>query len=111
MNLMTEPRARIGYTLVAYLTEIFLKLFYELVPEGVLLQILTQHVSSHADGNMKIFHKGARATVETFMRAGSDMVILGGSPTNLARGENALEETLNDLSVELGILVSSSATA
>ena len=57
---MTEPRARIGYTFVAYVTEIFPKLFYELVPEGVLLQILTQPVSSHADGNMKIFHKGAR---------------------------------------------------
>ncbi len=57
---MTEPRARIGYTSVAYVTEIFPKLFYELVPEGVLLQILTQHVSSHADGNMK-FSMRARA--------------------------------------------------
>tara|TARA_A100001388_G_scaffold243092_1_gene200224 strand:- start:369 stop:686 length:318 start_codon:yes stop_codon:yes gene_type:complete len=57
------------------------------------------------------FSMRARATVETFVRAGSDMVILGGSPTNLARGENALEETLNDLSVEFGIPVSSSATA
>jgi maleate cis-trans isomerase len=108
---MTEPRARIGYTSVAYVTEIFPKLFYELVPEGVLLQILTQHVSSHADGNMKYLHEEARATVETFVRAGSDMVILGGSPTNLSRGEKALEEALNDLSVEFGIPVSSSATA
>ncbi len=57
---MTEPRARIGYTSVAYVTEIFPKLFYELVPEGVLLQILTQHVSSHADGNTKILHESAR---------------------------------------------------
>ena len=41
-------RARIGYTSVAYVTEIFPRVFYDIVPDGVSLQLLTQQVTSHA---------------------------------------------------------------
>ncbi|MEK9683368.1 MAG: hypothetical protein VW226_02365 [Rhodospirillaceae bacterium] len=108
---MDRNEARIGYTSVAYVTEIFPKLFYSLVPEGVFLQIITQHVTSHSQNSMERLHEEARATIETFVRAGANTVILGGAPTNLSRGEKALENILGDLSLEFGIPVSSSATA
>jgi len=106
---MTVIRARIGYTSVAYVTEIFPKLFYEIVPDGVVLQLLTQQVTTHAPRNMERIHEEAREAVASFARAGADMVILGGAPTNLSKGQDALRKALEDLSAEYGIPVSSSA--
>ena len=105
------PRARIGYTSVAYVTEIFPKIFYEIVPDGVLLQFLTQQVTSHAPRNMERLHDEAKAAAASFARAGADLVILGGVPTNLSRGRGALEATLQGIADEIGVPVSSSATA
>jgi maleate isomerase len=104
-------RARIGYTSVAYVTEIFPKVFYDIVPDGVLLQILTQQVTSHAPRNMERIHDDAKAAAASFARAGADLVILGGVPTNLSRGRAALEATLQGIADEIGVPVSSSATA
>ena len=106
-----DLRARIGYTSVAYVTEIFPKVFYDIVPDGVLLQFLTQQVISHENRNMKRIHDDAKAAAASFARAGADMVILGGVPTNLSRGRRALDETLRSISEEIGVPVSSSATA
>jgi maleate isomerase len=105
------PRARIGYTSVAYVTEIFPKVFYDIVPEGVLLQILTQQVTSHAPRNMERIHDEARAAAASFARAGADLVILGGVPTNLSRGRAALDKALGEIAADIGVPVSSSATA
>lgn len=107
----TKIRARIGYTSVAFVTEIFPRAFYEIVPDGVVLQILTQQVTSHASRNMERIHEEAQEAVSSFVRAGADMVILGGAPTNLSLGTEALAEALQALSDEAGIPVSSSATA
>ena len=57
-------RARIGYTSVAYVTEIFPRVFYDMVPNGVLLQILTQQVTSHTPRNMERIHAEARAAAK-----------------------------------------------
>lgn len=105
------PRARIGYTSVAYVTEIFPKVFYDIVPDGVLLQILTQQVTSHEKRNMERIHDDAKAAAASFARAGADLVILGGVPTNLSRGRGALDDTLQAIADEIGVPVSSSATA
>ena len=104
-------RARIGYTSVAYVTEIFPKVFYDIVPDGVLLQLLTQQVTSHQARDMERIHDEARAAANSFARAGADLVILGGAPTNLARGRGALDDALAALADEIGVKVSSSATA
>lgn len=104
-------RARIGYTSVAYVTEIFPRVFYDIVPDGVTLQLLTQQVTSHAPRNMARIHDEARAAAASFARAGADLVILGGAPTNLARGRAALNEALAAIAAEIGLPVSSSATA
>ena len=104
-------RARIGYTSVAYVTEIFPKVFYDIVPDGVLLQFLTQQVTSHTPRNMERIHDEARAAAASFARAGADLVILGGVPTNLSRGRAALDATLAGIADEIGVPVSSSATA
>ena len=71
-------RARIGYSSVAYVTEIFPKVFYDIVPEGVVLQLLTQQVTSHEACNMERIHDEARAAAKSFARAGADLVKLGG---------------------------------
>jgi maleate isomerase len=105
------PRARIGYTSVAYVTEIFPKVFYDIVPDGVLLQVLTQQVTSHEKRNMERIHDEARAAAASFARAGADLVILGGAPTNLSRGRRALDAALEAIADEIGVPVSSSATA
>ena len=105
------PRARIGYTSVAYVTEIFPKVFYDIVPDGVLLQFLTQQVTSHEKRNMERIHDEAKAAAKSFARAGADLVILGGVPTNLSRGRGALNHVLQGIADEIGVPVSSSATA
>ena len=104
-------RARIGYTSVAYVTEIFPKIFYDIVPDGVMLQFLTQQVTSHAPRNMERLHDEAKAAAASFARAGADLVILGGVPTNLSRGRGALDATLGAIADEIGVPVSSSASA
>lgn len=104
-------RARIGYTSVAYVTEIFPRVFYDIAPDGVLLQILTQQVTSHAPRNMQRIHDEARAAAASFARAGADLVILGGAPTNLSRGRAALDAALAAIADDIGVPVSSSATA
>jgi len=104
-------RARIGYTSVAYVTEIFPKVFYDIVPDGVSLQLLTQQVTSHAPRNMERIHDEARQAAKSFARAGADLVILGGAPTNLSRGRAVLDDALAALADEIGVPVSSSATA
>lgn len=91
---MARHRARIGYTSVAYVTEIFPKVFYEMVPDGVTLALLTQQVQSHSADEMSRIHEAARQAAKSFARAGADMVILGGAPTNLARGRGSLDDGL-----------------
>lgn len=108
---MAKHRARIGYTSVAYVTEIFPKVFYEMAPDGVMLALLTQQARSHSEDEMTRLHDEARRAAKSFARAGADMVILGGVPTNLSRGQDSLADRLAELEKEIGIPVSSSATA
>lgn len=108
---MAAHRARIGYTSVAFVTELLPKIFYEMVPDGVTLAMLTQQAQSHCADEMTRIHDEARQAAKSFARAGADMVILGGVPTNLARGHATLGDRLAELEREIGIPVSSSATA
>lgn len=108
---MSTHRARIGYTAVAYVTELLPKYFYEMVPEGVTMSMLTLQIASHTKANFEdLYEQGLRA-VECFVRAGADVIILGGAPTNISHGEENLKIALAELEHKFGIPVSSSAWA
>ena len=108
---MPEVRARIGFTAIAYVAEVFPKVFYQIVPEGVLLNLLTvQHVSSSKEA-MARMHEETLSHARSFARAGCDVAFLGGSPTNLSQGWDHLRTILRQLEEEFGVRVSSSATA
>ncbi len=108
---MREHRARIGYTAVAYVTELLPKYFYEMVPDGVTMSMLTLQIKSHTKDSLEdIYDQGLRAA-ECFVRAGADVIILGGAPTNISHGEENLKIVLTELERKFGIPVSSSAWA
>ena len=54
-------RARIGYSSVAFVTELLPKYFYEIAPDGVLLSMLTLQVTEHTQGQFSTVRTG-RAT-------------------------------------------------
>jgi maleate isomerase len=108
---MPKVRARIGYTSVAYVTEIFPMAFYDIVPEGVVLSYLTMQQFSSTSDEMKRIHAEGNDAAESFIRAGCDVVILGGAPTNLSHGSDSLGQVLTDMAADFGVPVSSSASA
>ncbi len=68
---MAGHRARIGYISAAYVTELFPKIFYQMVPDGVTLAMLTQQAQSHADDEMTRSHaETRRAAVAGAKRVG-----------------------------------------
>jgi maleate isomerase len=108
---MSDVRARIGFTSIAYVTEVLPKVFYEIAPEGVLLTMLTVEQRGSTPDEMKRIHEETLSHVRTFAKAGCDVVFLGGAPTNLSHGADHLNRLLKDLEQELGVPVSSGATA
>jgi maleate isomerase len=104
-------RARIGFTSVAYVTETFPKVFYEMVPEGVVLALMTEQLTRSTPDEMKRIHEQTLSHARSFARAKCSVVFLGGAPTNLAHGWGHLERMLKDLEQELCVPVTSNATS
>jgi maleate isomerase len=104
-------RARIGYSAVAFVTELLPKYFYEIAPNGVLMSILTLQIAEHTERNFEDLHAQGLHAAESFARAGADVIIMGGAPTNIARGENELGREIAELSRRFGVPVSSSSIA
>ena len=108
---MSDVRARIGYSAVAYVTELLPKYFYQIVPDGVLMQFLTLQISEHSQDQLEsVYEQGVRAA-ESFARAGADVIIMGGAPTNISHGKDNLERVLNEMAQKFGVPVSSSSVA
>lgn len=108
---MSDVRARIGYSAVAYVTELLPKYFYQIVPDGVLMQFLTLQITSHTQDQLEsVYEQGVRA-VESFARAGADVIIMGGAPTNISHGTDSLERVLKAMADKYGVPVSSSSVA
>ena len=108
---MSDVRARIGYSAVAYVTELLPKYFYQIVPDGVLMQFLTLQISEHTQDQLEsVYEQGVRAA-ESFARAGADVIIMGGAPTNISHGKDNLERVLKDMAQRFGVPVSSSSVA
>jgi len=108
---MPDVRARIGFTSVAFITEVFPRIFYQIVPDGVMLSLLTLQHLGFSEEAMKRAHDEVMAHARSFARAGCTVIFLGGAPTNLAHGWEHLRRLLRDLEQEFGVPVTSNATA
>ena len=108
---MSHVRARIGYTAVAFVTELLPKYFYQIVPDDVMMSMLTLQIRSHTKGQFDTLHEQGVRAVADFARAGCNVAIMGGAPTNITHGEEALDQELQELSQKNGIPVSSSSRA
>ena len=108
---MVGARARIGYSSVAYVTELLPRYFYQIVPDGVLLSLLTLQITDHTQDQLETLHEQGLMAVESFVEAGADVIIMGGAPTNIAHGRQNLEMALAELTQRYGVPVSSSSMA
>lgn len=108
---MSELRARIGYSSVAFVTELLPRYFYQIVPDGVLLSLLTLQITEHTQDQLESIHEQGIRAADAFATAGADVIIMGGAPTNIAHGKDNLERVLEDLSQKYGRPVSSSSMA
>jgi maleate isomerase len=108
---MFEARARIGYSSVAYVTELLPRYFYRIVPDGVLLSLLTLQITDHTQDQLETLHEQGLRAVKSFAEAGADVIIMGGAPTNIAHGRQNLENALAELTQRYGVPVSSSSMA
>ncbi len=104
-------RARIGYTSPPLTTEGFPYEFYQIVPKGVSLVVtslaIITRTKSELDDSYDISLRAAREMRD----AGVDLVCLGGVPINQHRGFGNAEEFYVALEKELGVKVSTSASA
>lgn len=108
---MSDVRARIGYSAVAYVTELLPKYFYQIVPDGVLMQFLTLQISEHTQDQLEsVYEQGVKAA-DSFARAGADVIIMGGAPTNISHGKENLDKVLKEMAQKYGVPVSSSSVA
>ncbi len=98
---MTELRARIGYSSVAFVTELLPRYFYQIAPDGVLLSLLTLQITEHTQDQLESIHEQGIRAVESFATAGADVIIMGGAPTNIAHGKMNLERALEELTQKI----------
>lgn len=104
-------RARIGYTSVAFVTEVLPIEFYRMAPDGVTLSLITlQQVSLAAPELDRLYERSLEAA-RTLAEADVDVIVLGGRPVILTRGLDGAYALLDELSGELGTPVTSDATA
>jgi maleate isomerase len=108
---MSKVRARIGYTAVAFVTELLPKYFYQIVPDDVMMSMLTLQIRSHTKEQFDSIHEQGVRAAESFARAGANVIIMGGAPTNITHGEGQLERELEEMAQKYGIPVSSSSKA
>ncbi len=104
-------RARIGYTSVAFVTEVYPIEFYRMAPDGVTLSLITlEQVSLTASELERLYVKSLAAAL-TLAEADVDVIVLGGRPVMLTHGLDSAYALLDELSTELGRPVTSEATA
>src|SRR5712692_4757018 len=104
-------RARIGYTSPPLTTEIFPYEFYKIVPDGVTLVITTLAIVERSKSEVEQSYDISMKAARQMAAAGVDIVVLGGVPINLSRGYDNAEQMICDLEAELGIKISTSASA
>ena len=96
---------------MAYVNEVFPRVFYRMVPTGVVLSTLDVQLRRSTPEEMKRIHEETLSHARSFAQAGCDVVFLGGAPTNLSHGWDHLLRVLADLERQFGVPVTSNATA
>jgi maleate isomerase len=108
---MYGHRARIGYTSPPLTTEIFPYEFYRIVPDGVTLVVTSLAIVARSKAEVDQSYDISMKAAREMAAAGVDMVVLGGVPINLSRGHDNAQAMIGDLEAELGVKVSTSASA
>lgn len=104
-------RARIGYTSPPLTTEVFPYEFYQIVPKGVSLVITSLAIVVRSEGELDDSYDISLRAAREMRDAGVDLVCLGGVPINLHKGFSNAEQLCGALEADLGVKVSSSASA
>lgn len=108
---MYGHRARIGYTSPPLTTEVFPYEFYKVVPEGVSLVVTSLAIVVRSRDEIERSYEISMRAAREMAAAGCDLVMLGGVPINLSRGQQNAEDMVVELERELGVKVSTSASA
>jgi maleate cis-trans isomerase len=104
-------RARIGYTSPPLTAEVFPHEFYKIVPDGVTLVATTLAVIERNKAEVDAAYDASLFAAREMAAAGVDIVVLGGVPVNLSRGDANAEAITRNLEAELKIPVTTSALA
>ena len=110
-NKMYGHRARIGYTSPPLTTEVFPYEFYKLVPEGVTLAVTSLAIVVRSKEEIDNSYDITMRAVREMAANHCDIVCLGGVPINMSRGAANAKQMIVDLETELGIKISTSASA
>jgi len=104
-------RARIGYTVAAVTTEIYPIDWYRVVPEGVSLMMITLPLGERSPEDVEKCYQISIESAHTMARAGADLVLLGGLPINISRGDDTVDTLMQKLESDIGVKMSCSALA
>jgi maleate isomerase len=104
-------RARIGYTSPPLTAEIVPFEFYKIVPDGVTLVIATLAITEVSQAEIETSYAISLKAARAMADAGVDIVVLGGVPINLSGGYANARAAIGALEAELGVKVSTSASA
>ncbi len=106
---MYGTRARIGYTVATVTTEVFPIDWYKIVPEGVSLMMWMLPLGERSAKDVEKCYDASIEGAKNLAACGADIVLLGGLPVNMSRGDPT--ELMKRLSDEIGLPVTSSTTA
>ena len=104
-------RARIGYTSPPLTTEGFPYEFYQIVPEGVSLVVTSLAIITRTKAELDDSYEISLRAAREMRDAGVDLVCLGGVPINQHKGFDNADQLCGQLEAELGVKVSTSASA
>lgn len=104
-------RARIGYTSPPSATEVFPYEFYKIVPDGVSLVVHTLPLVERTEDEVDRSYEASLRAARIMAKAKVDILVHGGLPINVSKGFDNLDEMTADTERQVGIPVTSSATA
>lgn len=104
-------RARIGYTSPPSATEVFPYEFYKVAPAGVSLIVTTLAIVEMNRAEIDQSYDVSFELARNLVRAGADVVVLGGKPINQSHGLDNATAMMQDAATKLGVPVTTSLDA
>jgi maleate cis-trans isomerase len=108
---MYGHRARIGYTCPPQIAEVFPYEFYKMAPEGVTLMITSLTLTTRSKEEVNSSFEKSLEAARTMVKAGANVVMLGGNPINLVHGGGDLQDFQDKLTKDIGVPVLTSHIA